>query len=257
MKNEQINAGGIETNYLTEGDGPPVILVHGGGLGTDAWGNWRGCIPLLAKHFRVFAIDMVGFGRTAKPDPKTFRYDQDSRVRHIAAFIERLGIVRPSLVGKAMGGITSLGVAMERPDLVSRLVLTGSPGIRGAESNATRVVMSYQPTPQYMRKLVTALTAPGFKVDPELIEIRSWSPRQRRARLWAAQNLRCPAFACSTSQVFSHLPGPIAGCVSVANLRYKDRSTSAVGRHETQAALREVTSNGNLSVTLRGSDLFQ
>jgi len=74
MNSHFVNAGGIQTRYLDEGQGKPVILVHGGGAGADSWGNWQGGILLLSCHFRVLAVDMLGFGKTAKPDPATFTY---------------------------------------------------------------------------------------------------------------------------------------------------------------------------------------
>jgi len=166
------NARGIHTRYLEEGQGNPIILLHGGGAGADSWGNWRGCLPLLARHFRVLAIDMVGFGKTGKPDPATFEYSQDARVKHLADFIEAMDLKRVSLVGNSMGGATALGVCMTRPGLVDRLVLMGSAGLNTEISESLRVILSYAPSRENMQKLVQTLTHEGFQVDPELLEYR-------------------------------------------------------------------------------------
>src|SRR5262245_56255052 len=84
-----VEADGIRTHYFEAGGGeggrrPTMILMHGGGAGADAYGNWRDCIPLFAKHFRVIAPDMVGFGRSDKPSPANYVYDQPGRNRQLA-----------------------------------------------------------------------------------------------------------------------------------------------------------------------------
>jgi 2-hydroxy-6-oxo-6-(2'-aminophenyl)hexa-2,4-dienoate hydrolase len=172
MKENFVDAGGIKTHYLEEGRGPTVILIHGGGAGADAWGNWRGCVPLLAEHSHVIAVDMLGFGKTDKPDPAKFVYSQDARTRHIASFIEALKVGKVNLVGNSMGGMTSLGVAMTRPELVEKLVLMGAAGIKAPLNEALRVIMGYSPNRENMEKLIKALTNDDFKVDPELVEYR-------------------------------------------------------------------------------------
>jgi 2-hydroxy-6-oxo-6-(2'-aminophenyl)hexa-2,4-dienoate hydrolase len=129
MKERFVDAAGIRTRYLEAGEGAPIVLLHGGGAGADSRGNWQGCIPLLASRFRVLAMDMVGFGGTDKPPPAEFQYTQEARVRHLIEFLEGLRLGRASLVGNAMGGATALGVAMNRPELVDKLVLMGSAGL--------------------------------------------------------------------------------------------------------------------------------
>jgi 2-hydroxy-6-oxo-6-(2'-aminophenyl)hexa-2,4-dienoate hydrolase len=172
MDSHFVNAGGIKTHYLEAGQGKPIILLHGGGAGADAWGNWQGCISLLAPHFRVLAMDMVGFGKTEKPDPSTFVYSQNARVKHLADFIEAMDLKKASLVGNSMGGATSLGVCMSRPELVDKLVLMGSAGLNAQINEAIRVILSYAPSRENMQKLVRVLTHEGFSVDPGLIDYR-------------------------------------------------------------------------------------
>ena len=119
-------ANGIRTHYLEEGSGEPVILLHGGGAGADGYSNWHSTIPLLAKHFRVLALDMLGFGKNEKPDETKFTYSQSARNDHLVGFIEALGLTGVTLVGNSMGGATSIGVAVKRPDLINKVVLMRS-----------------------------------------------------------------------------------------------------------------------------------
>lgn len=167
-----VEAGGIRTRYIEQGRGAPVILIHGGGAGADAFGNWYDCIPRLSDKFRVIAVDMVGFGKTAKPDPEAFAYTQDARVAHLAAFVEALGLERVALVGNSMGGMTSIGVAVKRPELVDRLVLMGSAGLSRQTRPELKPVQNYDGTREGMAAIVRVLTHESFRPDPDLIDYR-------------------------------------------------------------------------------------
>lgn len=181
-----VEAGGFETHYLEAGnpDAPTVVLIHGGGAGADARCNWRGTIPALADTFHVVALDMLGFGDTAKPDPAGFEYTQAARNAHLAAFLETLAVGPAHLVGNSMGGATAIGVAVERPELVQRMVLMGSAGLNAELSPALMPIVQYDFTPEGMRKLIAALTADGFEVDEALVAYRherSCEPATRAA----------------------------------------------------------------------------
>jgi pimeloyl-ACP methyl ester carboxylesterase len=173
-----VPTGEFRTHYLEEGPtdhpGHPVILLHGGGAGADGWSNWRDCLPLFAKHRRVFAVDMVGFGRSDKPDPAEFLYSQEARNTQIVAFIEALGLRRVSLVGNSMGGATALGVAMRRPDLVENLVLMGSAGVptEGPPNPALAPLMNYDFTMEGMRKIIAVLANPDYRASEDQVHYR-------------------------------------------------------------------------------------
>jgi 2-hydroxy-6-oxo-6-(2'-aminophenyl)hexa-2,4-dienoate hydrolase len=184
-----IDANGIRTRYFEDGEGEPVVLVHGGGPGADGFGNWQGCFDAFASCFRAIVVDMVGFGRTDRPDPARFVYSQDARTHHMIGFIEALGLSRVSLVGNSMGGCTALGVAMKRPDLVRKLVLMGSAGIKTDEVPAALgPLMQYDGTAEGMRKVVRVLTHRDFEVDDAMVRYRVELSNEpaRRAALRAA-----------------------------------------------------------------------
>jgi len=168
-----LDSGAIRTHYLEAGTGPTLVLIHGGGAGADAWGNWRGCIPLYARHFHVVAVDMVGFGRTDKPHPARFGYTQDDRNAHMIGFIEKLNVGAVNIIGNSMGGATTLGVAMHRPDLVHKMVLMGSAGIAvDNPDTAARKALAFDFTRDGMRRLMEALAGPGYTIDERLVDYR-------------------------------------------------------------------------------------
>ena len=190
-----VDAAGIRTRVLELGSGDPVILIHGGGAGADAWGNWKGVIPTLAQRFHVLAVDMLGFGKTDKPDPAKFAYSQPARNDHMIAVIEALGLSTTSLVGNSMGGATSLGVAMKRPDLVAKLVLMGAGGLPLQMGESIRTILSFAPTRENMEKLIRVLTNDEFPIDPAMVEHRmslvespGTMPAYGATMKWVAEN---------------------------------------------------------------------
>lgn len=101
---------------------PPLLLVHGFGASTD---HWRKNIQGLCDDFEVFAIDLLGFGRSAKPDKQ---YSGDLWRDQLHGFITEV-IGQPAvLAGNSLGGYASLCVAAQRPDAAAGLVLLNSAG---------------------------------------------------------------------------------------------------------------------------------
>jgi 2-hydroxy-6-oxo-6-(2'-aminophenyl)hexa-2,4-dienoate hydrolase len=165
-------AGGIRTAYLRAGTGSPLVLIHGGGAGADTWGNWKQTLPQLTGRFDVIAYDMVGFGHSDKPDAAHFTYDQAARERQLEALLEALRVGPVYLVGNSMGGLTALGLAARRPDMVKALVLMGSAAIRTPTNPALQSILNYDFTREGMRRIVQSLTHDKFKVDEEMVDYR-------------------------------------------------------------------------------------
>ena len=170
----RVLADGLDTHYLEIGQGPVLILVHGGGAGADGWGNWRACLEAYARRFRVIAPDMPGFGRTAKPAPEDYDYSQPSRNRHMLAFMDALGLDSVNLIGNSMGGATSLGVAMAQPGRVNKLVLMGSAGLGISNPDPTymKAFAGYDHTVEAMRRLMRNLGGSRYEIDESLLMYR-------------------------------------------------------------------------------------
>ena len=171
-KSGYIDVHGVNTHYYEAGAGEALILLHGGGAGADSFGNWRGCLTRFAEHYHVYAVDVIGFGCTDKPDPEHYSYTQQARNQHIIAVIETLGLASVNLIGNSMGGCTSMGVAIERPDLVNKLVLMGSAGVRAPITDELKSIMNYDYTTDGMVRIVRGLTNPEFRFDEELVNYR-------------------------------------------------------------------------------------
>lgn len=110
---------GLGLHYVTEGRGPAVVLVHG--LGGFAE-SWRHNIATLARRATVYALDLPGFGRSAKPRAE---YSLTFFATALSAFLDALGLGQVSLVGHSLGGAIVLMFALARPQRVDRLALVG------------------------------------------------------------------------------------------------------------------------------------
>lgn len=159
-------AAGIRTNVHDTGIDPgggTVLLIHGSGPGVSAWANWRLTIPELARHFRVIAPDIVGFGYTERP---VDAYDLDTWTRHVMGVLDALGIERAHVVGNSFGGSLALSLAIRHPERVRRLGLMGAVGIDFPLTPGLDAVWGYEPSVEAMAELLrvfTATPAPGLE----------------------------------------------------------------------------------------------
>jgi haloalkane dehalogenase len=105
-------------HYVDEGRGEPVLFVHG----TPTWSyEWRHLIRELAPGWRCIAPDLLGFGLSDRPPG--FAYTPEAHAALVAAFTERLGLERFTMVVHDYGGPIGLPLVLQRPERVGRLVL--------------------------------------------------------------------------------------------------------------------------------------
>lgn len=114
-------------HYVDEGSGPPALLLHGEPTSSYLWRNV--IPPLVAAGYRAIAPDLIGFGRSDKPEDVGW-YSYDGHVASIAGLVEQLGLVDITLVVHDWGGPIGLRFAVENENLVDRLVILDT-GIDG------------------------------------------------------------------------------------------------------------------------------
>jgi haloalkane dehalogenase len=113
---------GLRMHYVDEGDGDPVLLMHG----EPTWGYlYRKVIPPLAGVARVVAPDYFGFGRSDKPVERGW-YTYDRHYESIERFVDELDVRRVTVVTHDWGGPIGFRLAVTRPDRVVRLVVTNT-----------------------------------------------------------------------------------------------------------------------------------
>jgi haloalkane dehalogenase len=110
---------GLRMHYLDEGDGEPVLLLHG----EPTWSFlYRRMIPPIALVGRVVAPDYIGFGRSDKPVDRGW-YSYDAHYRSVEALVEQLDLQRLTVVMQDWGGPIGARLAVTEPDRVARLVV--------------------------------------------------------------------------------------------------------------------------------------
>ncbi len=166
----RINAGGIQTNVHDQGQGRPVLMIHGSGPGVTAWANWRLVLPELARQSRVIAPDMLGFGYTERPAGTV--YNLDTWVNHLVTLLNALQIVQTDLVGNSYGGAVALAMAIRHPERVRKLVLMGSVGVPFEITPELDAVWGYEPSLETMRGLLDIFAHDRSLVTDELAELR-------------------------------------------------------------------------------------
>jgi 4,5:9,10-diseco-3-hydroxy-5,9,17-trioxoandrosta-1(10),2-diene-4-oate hydrolase len=124
---------------------PPLILIHGLGGYLE---NWEPNVPALAQARRVYAVDLVGFGRSDKPQVD---YSIPYFVAFIKDFMSTLGIEQAVLVGESMGGAIALRTILKYPHLVDKLVLAASAGF-GRELTPVLRMMSLPLLGEYLSR---------------------------------------------------------------------------------------------------------
>lgn len=112
---------GTRLHYEMVGQGPAVVLVHGGLVDSRMWDDQMGD---FSKRYKVVRYDLRGFGKSIDAS------DSFSHIEDLRALLEFLKIERATIVGLSLGGIVAADFTLEYPNKVDRLVLVGS-GLRG------------------------------------------------------------------------------------------------------------------------------
>jgi pimeloyl-ACP methyl ester carboxylesterase len=116
VASKTVDVDGVKIHYNEAGQGPALVLIHGGGPGATGWSNYSRNVGALAKHFRVLTPDLPGFGKSdVKPagSPMPAWYSTK-----MGQFLDALGIEKAHFVGNAL----------DRPEKVDRLILMGPGG---------------------------------------------------------------------------------------------------------------------------------
>ena len=124
LKDQYIQVEDIRTHYWAVGDGEKcVVLIHALGGFIE---HWKCNIAALSMNHRVYAPDLVGFGRSETPEvPYSIPY----LAEFVHLFIQVQGINKATLIGESMGGGIALSFALQYPQQVEKLVLASFVGV--------------------------------------------------------------------------------------------------------------------------------
>ncbi|KAG2240728.1 hypothetical protein Bca4012_022225 [Brassica carinata] len=119
---------GHKIHYVVQGEGLPLVLIHGFGASVF---HWRYNIPELAKKYKVYALDLLGFGWS---DKALIEYDAMVWTDQVIDFIKEIVKEPTVVVGNSLGGFTALSVAVGLPEQVTGVALLNSAGQFASES---------------------------------------------------------------------------------------------------------------------------
>jgi len=119
----KLNVNGYRAHYLKAGDGPPIVLVHGGA--SDSC-DWYTTINALSHRYTLYAPDLIGFGRNERNEKGYYLSDFSG---FLLEFIDTLQLEKPVLVGHSLGARVCLDVALQNHELAGKLVLIDASGL--------------------------------------------------------------------------------------------------------------------------------
>ncbi len=173
-----IEIDGLRIRYVERGEGPVVVLIHGGSLGSSADVFERNLEPLAVAGFRAIAFDQPGFGLSDVPSDLSAGYRRD----FVPKVLDALGIEKAALIGHSQAGNPAVNLALNDPARYTHIIVLGTgsllPRKEGEGRDAAvqqrlerRMVVS-EPTLQDTRKLLEANLFHHDLITPEELEIR-------------------------------------------------------------------------------------
>lgn len=169
---------GCRLHYHEAGEGPLLLLVHGGAPGAYGWGNFGQNMAELARDFRTVIVDLPGFGRSDTPAFTEGRYGTYARL--LSGLVRSLGAERAHVLGMATGGAAAIMMATTTPEIIDRLVLVSSAGgvpmFSAMPSEGQKLIRGYHrdggPSREKMRVYLETIIHDSTLITPELVEER-------------------------------------------------------------------------------------
>ena len=128
-----VQVGEFDMHYLSYGEGPAVVLLHGSGPGASGYSNFKQNIETIVQSgHRAIVMDMIGFGYSSKPTDRD--YTTELFARTIKGALDQIGIKQCVLFGNSLGGAICIRIALDYPDFVMALVMMAPGGIEERET---------------------------------------------------------------------------------------------------------------------------
>jgi pimeloyl-ACP methyl ester carboxylesterase len=130
LKHHRVSTSLGDIAVAETGEGPVLVMLHGGGPGASGVSNYHQNLPALARHFRVVLPDQPGFGASYRPTEADLdeRSITEITVDALLQAFDSLGITTFHLLGNSLGGAAALALAQAHPQRVTRLVLMAPGG---------------------------------------------------------------------------------------------------------------------------------
>jgi pimeloyl-ACP methyl ester carboxylesterase len=193
VKSEYVEAGGYRLHYFEAGPegggGTPLVLVHGLGARGEDWGAM---IPALARQgFHVYVPDLLGYGRSPKPD---VNYSISLQEQTVAEFMQAVQVPKADVGGWSMGGWVAMKLALDHPEMVDRLIVYDSAGVYFPATFEPDLFTPHDV--EGVRKLISMLTpnprsVPDFAAEAMVrkLQANAWVVNRSTASMVAGRDL--------------------------------------------------------------------
>lgn len=175
-----VTVDGLKMRYIEQGDGPPVVFLHGASLGSSADVFLRNMPAFAQAGFRAIAYDQPGFGLSDTPQDHSVAF----RRKNLPAFCKALGLKRPAIVAHSQAGMMAAQLAFEAPDDWSHLVVLGTGSLlppleesgegreAAVQARLERRMANEEPSIDDTRKLLEANLFHHELITPEELALR-------------------------------------------------------------------------------------
>ncbi|MFN4283966.1 MAG: alpha/beta fold hydrolase [Alphaproteobacteria bacterium] len=183
VQDKFVTIDGLRIRYIEEGQGKPVVCLHGASLGSSADVFRRNMGPLARGGLRVIAFDQPGFGLSDNPED----HGAGLRKKMVTKFIDALGLGKAALLAHSQAGNAAVQIALAEPERVSHVVVLGTGSLlppletkpdAGADRQAAvqqrleRRMAASEPTIEDTRKLLEANLFHHELITPDELELR-------------------------------------------------------------------------------------
>jgi pimeloyl-ACP methyl ester carboxylesterase len=171
--------GVVHVRVSGPGQGPVVLLVHGGVVGGQGFAAWRK--PLADAGFRVVVPDLLGYGYSERPDVP---YTREFYTRQLRELLDGLGVRAPAhVVGASLGGAIATAFAAENPGRVASLALMAPSG--GGRGDVVAPVLTWPVAGDWIFRVagpsqVRSMIADAYPPGPARDEMVAWMAEQTR-----------------------------------------------------------------------------
>lgn len=194
--------------YHEAGDGPPLLLLHGSGIGVTGWRNYRGNLATFAEHFHCYALEFPGFGVSDAVGGHPVLGAVDAVVR----FMDAVSVESAVVIGNSMGGVVGANVAIKHPARIEKLVAIGGVGTNifsPGPSEGTRALQEFadNPTREGLVRWLNCMMFDPKLVTEDLIEER-WQAANHPDALQTMQAMYSSQALARQQQFLTHSDTP-------------------------------------------------
>jgi 4,5:9,10-diseco-3-hydroxy-5,9,17-trioxoandrosta-1(10),2-diene-4-oate hydrolase len=208
-RGEVVSVGDYDVHYLSYGEGPAVVLLHGSGPGASGYSNFKQNIDTIVESgHRAIVMDMLGFGYSSKPTDCD--YTTELFASTVKGALDAIGVEKCALYGNSLGGAICIRIALDFPEFVTSLIMMAPGGIEERETyfampGIAKMVSTFvagELDRDGLRSLLQMLVFDGSLVTDQLVDERfailEVQPKEVLSRMIIPSmadelgNIRCP-----------------------------------------------------------------